>query len=46
MNYSILTDTEFFRDLESGSNASIRADYDKFINRLFVSAVKRSARLT
>ena len=33
MTYSILTDTDFFRDLESGNNASIRADYDKFIEQ-------------
>lgn len=31
MTYSILTDTDFFRDLESGNTADIRTDYDKFI---------------
>ena len=32
MTYSILTETDFFRDLESGNTASIKADYDKFIS--------------
>lgn len=32
MTYSILTDTDFFRDLESGSTESIRIDYDTFIS--------------
>jgi len=31
MTYNILTDTDFFRDLESGNTASIKVDYDKFI---------------
>lgn len=33
MTYSILTDTDFFRDLESGNTASIKADYGKFIEQ-------------
>ena len=41
MTYSILTDTDFFRDLESGNNASIRADYDKFIE-LAVSQCRKA----
>lgn len=34
MTYSILTDTDFFRDLESGSTETIRADYDAFVGLL------------
>ena len=33
MTYNILTDTDFFRDLESGNTASIKADYGKFIEQ-------------
>ena len=31
MTYNILTDTDFFRDLESGNAENIRTDYDSFI---------------
>ena len=34
MTYNILTDTDFFRDLESGSTENIRTDYDSFIGQV------------
>ena len=40
MTYNILTDTDFFRDLESGNTASIKVDYDKFIELTVVQCKK------
>ena len=36
MTYNILTDTDFFRDLESGNTASIKMDYGKFIEQTVI----------
>lgn len=41
MTYNILTDTDFFRDLESGNTASIKVDYGKFIEQT-VSQCKKA----
>ena len=52
MTYNILTDTDFFRDLESGNAESIRTDYDSFIGLVVeqcenaVSKVELSIMLT
>ena len=52
MTYSILTDTDFFHDLESGNDATIRSDYDEFIGMVVeqcknaVSKVELSIMLT
>ena len=40
MTYSILTDTDFFRDLESGNTASIKMDYGKFIEQTVIQCKK------
>ena len=41
MTYNILTDTDFFRDLESGNTASIKVDYGMFIEQA-VSQCKKA----
>lgn len=41
MTYNILTDTDFFRDLESGNTASIKMNYSKFIEQT-VSQCKKA----
>lgn len=52
MTYNILTDTDFFRDLESGNAENIRTDYDSFIGLVVeqcenaVSKVELSIMLT
>lgn len=52
MTYNILTETNFFRDLESGNAANIRSDYEAFIGLMVeqcenaVSKVELSIMLT
>ena len=52
MTYNILTDTDFFRDLESSNAENIRTDYDSFIGLVVeqcenaVSKVELSIMLT
>jgi len=40
MTYNILTDTDFFRDLESGNTASIKMNYSKFIEQTVIQCKK------
>ena len=45
MTYSILTETDFFRDMETGNTANIKMDYEKFIDMTVTQCKKAVSKI-